>query len=318
VSFIKEWIPEHFPGYRFVANASDPANRNVDPDLELKEWNKNKRAAVRDKVFTMYSHVAQVYYTKRAAYVKELEEQRVKALVMNAIPKSEAGWKDDLHRPRIIIKQPEENLKLSKFESMASGQLTPPINPEDKVFDPDIAISDLMIPSSSTPNQPAAPWDVPLYLEALPREPPYRWKYSPPPANMGEDKKVLCVARWTEFDPDNGRPSLLPSPRDKDIEMHWTDATYAGATDEVLVDWVEKMWWHIWMRQSHTSHVGMWKHKFARDDLKVEKKKKKKENEIEKSTDDVKTKIEEMAMSMSSKDKILARLKVLNSSLSLV
>jgi hypothetical protein len=269
------------------------------------------RAAVRKKIFTMLPHIAQAYYTKRAAYVKELEEQRLKALIMNAIPKGEVGWKDDLSRPRIIIKQPEAGTKASKFDLVASGQLTPPINPGDKVFDPEMDISNLVSPSSSSPTQLGAPWDVPLYLEALPREPPYTWKYSPPPTNMGEVKKVLCVARWTEFDPDSGHLYLISSPRDKDIEMHWTDATYAGATDQVLVDWVEKMWWHIWMRQSHTNYVGMWKHKFARDDQKAEKKKVEGERRV-----DVKKKVEEMAMS--SRDKIMTRLRVLNNDLGLV
>ena len=96
---------------------------------------------------------------------------------------------------------------------------------------------------------------------------------------MRDDKKMLCVARWTLFDPSNGQPYLLSSPRDKDFEIQWTYATYAGATDKILTDWVGEMWWHIWLRQSHTNYVGMWKSKFAKEHQKAEKKRERDETE---------------------------------------
>lgn len=204
IPFIKEWIPSRYPCYGYATDAWDSIEDTIDPaqrDVDLKTWNKNKRAAVREKVLTMYPNIAQAYYTKRAAHVKGLEEQRLKALIIKALPKGDAGWKDDLLQPCIIVKRSEADLKTPKFGITASGQLTPPVMPEDKVFDPDVIVTNLIIPSSSSPVQPASVWDVPLHLEALPRKPPYAWKPSPPPANMGDDRKLLCIARWTQFDP---------------------------------------------------------------------------------------------------------------------
>jgi hypothetical protein len=89
---------------------------------------------------------------------------------------------------------------------------------------------------------------------------------------MSTEAKLLCLARWTLFDTVNGTPYLLSSPRDKDFEMRWTDATYAGATENAVTSWAKEMWWHIWIRQSHTNYVGMWKKRFEKEDKKAEKK----------------------------------------------
>jgi len=71
-----------------------------------------------------------------------------------------------------------------------------------------------------------------------------------------------------------------------------------------LIQWAEDMWWHIWIRQSHTNYVGMWKRRFEKEDKKAEKKR-----------------VEEVAMSKAAevaeveKSKIVARLGRMNASL---
>lgn len=62
------------------------------------------------------------------------------------------------------------------------------------------------------------------------------------------------------------------------------------------------------MRQSRTIYVGMWKHKLVRDDKKAEEKN---EDEAKKRVDEVVLKVQENVMT--SREKILARLQVLNS-----
>ncbi|XP_014550527.1 hypothetical protein COCVIDRAFT_61343, partial [Bipolaris victoriae FI3] len=94
--FIKEWVPGHYPGYRFTIGSSDTVNSensgegNITQDLET--WYKHTRSAVRDKVFTTFPNTAEQYYTKRAAHRKRLEEQQLASLIMNAIPIGTSGW----------------------------------------------------------------------------------------------------------------------------------------------------------------------------------------------------------------------------------
>jgi hypothetical protein len=316
--FIKEWIPGRYPGYRFVSDApnSSDSGSNLDQlDSELREWNKVTRAAIREKVFTMFPHIATAYYIKRAASTNGLEEQRLRTLIMNAISKGDAGWIDNFPQPRIIVRHPEVCHATPKLTASAPGELTPPMMPGDKVSTKEMVLPDFTLLSPAPPSQPPGPEDVPIYLDALPREPPYTCKPSPPPSNMGEDKKVLCLARWTLFDSTNGKPSLLSSPRDKDFEMQWTDATYAGATDEVLVKWARDMWWSIWIRQCHTNYVGLWKTRFAKEDKKAEGMRVE-EEEAKRKAEEAKLKAEEMVKA--NREKLLGRLKVLNRSLGLV
>jgi hypothetical protein len=252
----------------------------------------------------MFPHVATEYYSKRAAYMKEQEELRLRAMITAAIPAGDNGWSDDILKTRLIIKLLKGDPSTPELKPTAAGELTPPLTPTEKVFE------SLSLPSSTSfpaVLQPKEPWDVPLYLEPLPRAPPLACTPHPPPANMSPEAKLLCLARWTFFDPINGAPYLLSLPRAKDFEMHWTDATYAGATHEVLVDWAKEMWWYVWIRQSHTNYVGMWKKRFEKEDRKAEKKREE---------EHAKAKKEELANA--EKEKILWRLKVLNASLGLV
>jgi hypothetical protein len=124
---------------------------------------------------------------------------------------------------------------------------------------------------------------------------------------MSPEAKLTCLARWTLFSPSTGTPYLLSAPRDKDFTMAWADATYSGAQDNILVKWASDMWWHIWIRQSHTNYVGMWKKRFKKEDRKAEQ---------QREEDEVKAKAE--ADFVASREKVLKRLGAMNVKLGLV
>jgi hypothetical protein len=306
-SFIKEWLPKYYPGYMLVAdsasiNPSDESTQNRESG-DLQAWYKRTREAVRKKVFTMFPHIATEYYTKRATYVQEKEEQRLRAMITAAIPSGDDGWSDDILKTRLIIKQLDADPSTPELKPTAAGELTPPLTP-----------TDTMLESFSLPSfdlnperlQPKDPWEIPLYLDPLPRAPPLPCTPRPPPANMSQEAKLLCLARWTLFDTTTGTPYLLSSPRAKDFEMEWTAATYAGATDKVLATWARDMWWHVWIRQSHTNYVGMWKKRFEKEDRREEKKR---DKEVER------VRAEEMVGR--EMEKIMRRLVVINKKLGL-
>ncbi|KAF2131109.1 hypothetical protein P153DRAFT_313451 [Dothidotthia symphoricarpi CBS 119687] len=273
--FIRQWVPKHYPDYKFLGNPTlGDRDGDVDQqqDKNLQQWYKQTRAAVKEKVLTMFPHVAVTYYTKRAAHVKELEERRLRKLIIEALPTGADGWKDDFPRPQIITINNQAEPVTPELKPVVDGELTPPLTPTilsgnalDNTILP-LSISSLTPPIASTQS-----WNVPLYLEPLPRSPPLTCTPHPPPAKMSLDAKLLCLARWTLFDPDTGAPYLLSTPRDKDFDMHWTDARYAGATDDVLTKWARDMWWHVWVRQSYVNYVGMWKKRFEKEDKKAEK-----------------------------------------------
>jgi hypothetical protein len=308
--FIREWVPKHYPDYKFPRNSiALELDAGVGQSVGLQAWYDRTRAAVRDEVFTMFPHIANEYYTKRAAHVKEQEEQRLRAMIMAAMPDGNTGWKDDFTQPHIIIRQPEEDPSTPVMKPAPVGELTPPLTPTQEAVGKDLSLSDFTLPSPvSSPllRNPIEPWNVPLYLDPLPRAPPIPCTPYPPPEKMSIEAKLLCLARWTLLDSTNGTPYLLSSPRDKDFEMHWTDATFAGATEVALMNWAKEMWWHIWIRQSHTNYVGMWKKRFEMEDKKVEKKKQEKQEENRAE-----------ALKKAEKEEILARLEVVNMRLGL-
>jgi hypothetical protein len=306
--FIREWLPKNYPGYSFVTDSASPdasfdTSRNQD-NVKLQAWYNRTRASVRDKVFTMFPQVATKYYAKRAAYVKVHEEQRLQAMITAVIPAGDDGWDEKIFQPHCIVKVLDADPSTPDLKPTAASELTPPMTPTDKVFET------LSLPSSAFPTsalqQTKTPWNVPVYLEAISRSPPVQFTPRPPPANMSQEAKLLCIARWTLFDPVNGAPYLPSSPRAKDFDMHWTDATYAGATDEVLVKWAKEMWWHVWVRQSHTNYVGMWKKRFEKEDRKAERLREE-ENEKAKARGNAEK----------GKEKIQKRLEVMNARLGL-
>ncbi|KAF1828043.1 hypothetical protein BDW02DRAFT_538732, partial [Decorospora gaudefroyi] len=105
IVFIKEWLPVKYPGYRLLRDGPMTGNTTEDFSTQfhtdLQTWYKRTRAAVREKVFTTFPHTATEYYVKRAAWMKEREEQRLRELITNAIPAGNNGWKDDFPQPNI-------------------------------------------------------------------------------------------------------------------------------------------------------------------------------------------------------------------------
>jgi hypothetical protein len=315
--FIKEWVPKHYPGYNIAEDQPSPAihieNVQAQKNRELQTWYKLTRAAVCEKVFTMFPHVAAEYYTKRAGYLKKQEEQKLRTMITAAIPVGDTGWRDDFPQPRIIIKQADTAPDTPEIKPTAANEFTPPLTPIEEACDKSLHRSGLVLPSPAT-LQSRSSWIVPLYLEPLSRAPPLACVPHPPPANFSPEAKLLCIARWTLFDIVNGTPYLLSAPRDKDFEMNWADAAYFGATDRVLVDWAKEMWWHIWIRQSHTNYVGMWKKRFEKEDRKIEKKRE--DDEMEAKEAEAETKAKELAKT--NRESVTMRLRAMNLSFGLV
>ncbi|KAL1792284.1 hypothetical protein ACET3X_008791 [Alternaria dauci] len=258
--FIKEWVPEHYPGY-----CLNEASQRIDDDLYA--WYNRIRAAVREKVFTMFPHVATEYYNKRAAWAKECEEQRLRDLITKAIPTGTDGWTNDIPQHTMVVKH--QQLVTPELSSVVTGEMTPPSTP---LLTPSLSIATTSTPPCSpissffTALSPTQSEDVPVYIDALPRTPTVPFTPSPPPANMSPSAKLLCLFRWTLFDPDTGVLSLAPAPREKNFQMQWTDAKHAGATDDELVQWARDMWWCIWVRQAAVNYVGMWRRRFDKED----------------------------------------------------
>lgn len=271
--FIKEWVPKHYPGYflnEHVAGLQDnggQTSEHIEDDLHV--WYKHTRAAVRDKVFTMFPHIATKYYIKRAAWAKEREEQGLRDLISKTIPASIDGWTSDVSRPTIVVKH-QQSTTPDLLPAMI-GEMTPPSTPP---LTPSLSIAT----TPTTPYSPVSsffpplssthPQDIPVYIDALPRTPPVPFTPHPPPANMSPSAKLLCLFRWTSFDPDAGALSLATTPREKNFQMQWTDVTYAGATDDDLLRWAESMWWCIWVRQAAVNYTGMWRKRFEKEDNK--------------------------------------------------
>ncbi|KAJ4297752.1 hypothetical protein N0V90_005647 [Kalmusia sp. IMI 367209] len=259
VHFITEWIPEHYPGYRMSGQ-----------DISLDEWRKLMRVAMREKVFTLFPSITPEYYTKRGTYLKHVEEHRLQQLLKSAIPNGRDGWNSDISKPptRVQSASPvafplnptlsNDSVSVIAFEHPP----TPPNTPPSSIKSSDL--SDNTATASALGDLLATP----LYVHLLPRDPPFPFKANPPPDSMSVDAKLLCLARWSRFDPQTGAPYLLREPREKKFEMCWSDS---GASDEILVKWAKEMWWGIWVRQCYVNYVGMWKRRFEKDDVKAEK-----------------------------------------------
>ncbi|KAI4637112.1 hypothetical protein J4E93_010628 [Alternaria ventricosa] len=267
--FIKEWVPQHYPGYHHVRhgpeNGQDNGRSGEDIDETLPAWQTRTRTAVRNKVFTMFPHIASEYYTKRAAWVKEREEQRLRELITQAIPTGQNGWSSDVPVPTIIVKyfQPQT----PDLEPTTTGEMTPPLTPPltpSLPFDASPTSPTTLVPPLISPSPSTSSPNPPLTVSSLPLTPPLPFTPSPPPPNMSASAKLLCLFRWTHFDASTGTPFLASVPRDKDFTMAWTDAQYAGATDGVLVRWAEEVWWSVWVRQCVVNYRGMWRRRFEK------------------------------------------------------
>ncbi|OAL50218.1 hypothetical protein IQ07DRAFT_653514 [Pyrenochaeta sp. DS3sAY3a] len=242
VQFLTEWIPNQYP----EANICEPEQQ-----AQLQVWYKQTRDILQEDVFTRFPHVAQNYYSKKRSYLRGVNEARLRKIISAAIPVGKDGWKEDFSEPEIIRQFKSSSTKPYYF----------------------FIVNPLVYPGPTTLAVPPVEdlgIDSPLYLELLYR-PLSKCVPHLPPSDMSVEAKLLCLARWTLFDGYTGKPFLLPAPRDKDFEMAWADALYAGATEEVLVNWAREMWWPIWIRQCHVNHLGRWKKKFEKEAEQAEK-----------------------------------------------
>lgn len=228
--FLKKWIPERYPDYRLTKSESETK--------DFETWALRTRAAVREKTFTMFPHVADGYYVKRLRYFNEVEECNLRDLLTVAIPSGTDGWQDDFDLPNVINKQAVTHGPLDHSLLMAAviqhGEPTSPPSPT----------STPITPTNLTPPVPDLlldPQNVPLYIDALPRQPPYHFKPSPPPKSMSAAARLTCLACWTAFST-IGSPHLLPSPRAKNIDLQWRNAIEAGCSREELMRWAKDMW----------------------------------------------------------------------------
>ena len=266
--FVKVWVPENYPDYRFPsehsASAESEDNSSEPNSQDLQAWYKRTRIAVRDKVFTMFPDVAKEYYVKRAAHLKKRHEQRLAELIMKAIPIGMDGWKDDIAPPATIFTQPIPST--NDPVSAVLDQTTPPPSPLLSPTTSTHAMQDQTSPSlPSQPHLPSHSPNTPIYFAPLPRQPPIPCTQRPPPTAMSVQAKLVCLARWAQFDADTGTLSLRCSPRPKDTDMWWTDAIDAGATEDTLVGWAKEMWWCVWARQVVVNYVGMWRRRFEKE-----------------------------------------------------
>ena len=220
---------------------------------------------MREKIFTLFPSITPEYYIKRGTHLKQVEEHCLQQLLKTVIPNGTDGWSENIHKPLISVKNAlPVTSPLNSTPSNDSGSVVSFEHPPTPPCTPPLSISN----KTTTPFVLEDPFAVPLHAQLLTRDPPFPFNAKPPPDSMSVDAKLLCLARWTHFDPQTGAPYLSREPREKKFEMCWSDS---GASDEVLVKWVKVMWWGIWVRQCYVNHVGMWKRRFEKEDSKVEK-----------------------------------------------
>lgn len=227
-------MPGHYPGYRFTIGSSDTVNSensgegNITQDLET--WYKHTRSAVRDKVFTTFPNTAEQYYTKRAAHRKRLEEQQLASLIMNAIPIGTNGWEAAVASVNLTF----------THTPLAPPDLEPTASHETPHPSLDFVTPVITYSNTLSPTQPKT-----IHLPPLPRQPPISFSPRPPPPSMSIEAKLACLSRWTHFDLSTGTPYMLCTPRPKEESICWTDAIYAGVSEEVLLRWAKEEWWRV-------------------------------------------------------------------------
>lgn len=245
VYFITEWIPKHFFNYRFPNSSGS-----------LQGWYQASRATLREKTFTMFPPVASEYYTKRAAHVAEVEEQRLRGVLMKAIPATHENWDQHVAHPRVIMKpttpatplmDPQMLDDIAQVQPLTNAQLGVVPSPS---FTPPLPSS----PTGTLSEVPTEALDTPLYITRLPCEPPLAFAAHPPSAAMSLEAKLLCIARWTLFSSTTGLPYIACEPREKKFEIRWSEH---GIEDAVLKAWVREKWATIWMRQAFVNYMGM-------------------------------------------------------------
>ncbi|KAF2712758.1 hypothetical protein K504DRAFT_427354 [Pleomassaria siparia CBS 279.74] len=283
VHFVTEWIPEHYPGYCLPSAAATPE----EPDLQT--WYSSTRVFLREKAFTAFPSAAVLYYQKRRTCLREIEEQRLRRLLMSVLPSDHQGWTDDIPPPPIII--------TIKPTLPPSPALAPQESPTPLTFSVDTGL----------PTPPPSPNPSSAHHHPLSRSPPAGREYipSPPPSNMSPEARLLCLARWTLFHPLTRTPYLAREPRGKKSIVYWANSQ---ASDEVLVEWAKGMWWIVWARQSYVNWVGQWRSRFRKEDEKAARK----VVRVEEGGEGEEEKVAKRAEAKGTREKILGRLVVLN------
>ncbi|KAH6618620.1 hypothetical protein C7974DRAFT_426890 [Boeremia exigua] len=256
-NFLKKWIPERYSEHKSYD----------DGEGDLEAWTARTRLTVKEKIFTMFPHVAEGYYAKRSHHVNEVEERRLRDLITAAIPTGTDGWRDDFNIPHIVIRQPAIQTPPSTPRLHPAlpqhGEFTPPPSPTSR---PQNTPKSAPAPIALDPNHPSTT----LYIDALPRQPPHPCKPAPPPQSMSAAARLACLARWTAFSA-TGSPYLLTSPHAKDFDLQWREAVEAGSSDAELAEWAQAMWWVVWVRQCVVNWRGMWAKRFEKEDVRAEK-----------------------------------------------
>ncbi|EUC48500.1 hypothetical protein COCMIDRAFT_56151, partial [Bipolaris oryzae ATCC 44560] len=181
--FIMKWVPEHYPGYRFAIGSPDTVKSETSSEennpQDLQAWYKHTRSALCDKVFTMFPNTAEQYYTKRAAHLKKLEEQRIAGLIMNAIPIDTEGWETAIASVTLTFKPTP--LTPPGLESTSSHETPqPPL--------------DLATPIITYTNTPSSAQPTTIHLPPLPRLHLIPFSPRPPPPSM--QGVVNYVGMW--------------------------------------------------------------------------------------------------------------------------
>jgi hypothetical protein len=262
----------------------------------------------------MFPQIATEYYTKRSGHVKEVEEYKLREVTTAAIPSGTDGWREDFSIPKIIIRQSATQEAPStphlRPALLQHGQLTPPPSSDNVPID--LATSSPKLDATLLEKH-----STPVYIDALPRQPPHSCKPSPPPQSMSAAARLACLARWTAFTP-TGTPYLLSSPHAKDFDLQWLDAIESGFSEQGLVEWAREMWWAVWVRQCVVNWRGIWAKRFEKEDVKAETVRKEAEEATERARveEEGRKKAEELVEKQ--RKKVLGRLEGLNKALRLV
>lgn len=156
------------------------------------------RTILREYVFTRFPHIAYKYYVKNWAFTKERKERRLRQIISSAIPVE--GWKNEFPELNIITGGLEGSIEkptaLTTSQKSNRGNLVSDFLPAAMTT---LAISD----------EPDLGLDTPLYLDPLPRSPPFKHVPRPPPTKMSVEAKLLCLAPWTLFNPSTGNHTSL-------------------------------------------------------------------------------------------------------------
>ncbi|KAF2281418.1 uncharacterized protein EI97DRAFT_366197, partial [Westerdykella ornata] len=101
--FIKTWIPEHYPDYK-PKDSQMKAEFALTRCLDLELWYATTALKARERVFSLDPQAAETYYNKRGAFLKQMEENRLRELITAALPVGAEEWEDEPPFPRVVFR----------------------------------------------------------------------------------------------------------------------------------------------------------------------------------------------------------------------